>query len=93
MTGIPQVPINQLPPEVQTTVNLILQGGPFPHPKDGTVFKNLEGRLPSQPLGYYQEYTVPTPGATTRGSRRLIIGQNGERYYSADHYNSFQEVI
>ncbi|WP_414588573.1 ribonuclease domain-containing protein [Scytonema sp. PCC 10023] len=78
MTGIPQVTISQLPPEVQTTINLILQGGPFPHAKDGTVFRNLEGLLPLQPLGYYREYTVETPGATDRGSRRLITGQNGD---------------
>jgi ribonuclease T1 len=57
------------------------------------VFKNLEGLLPPQPRGYYREYTVPTPGATDRGSRRLITGQNAKLYYTADHYNSFQEVI
>jgi len=28
-----------------------------------------------------------------RGSRRLIVGQNGEMYYTEDHYNSFQEVL
>ncbi|MBC6475866.1 MAG: hypothetical protein GDA48_26180 [Hormoscilla sp. GM102CHS1] len=43
--------------------------------------------------GYYQEYTVATPGVTMRGSRRLIVGQNGEMYYTEDHYNSFQEVL
>ncbi|MEC4812272.1 MAG: ribonuclease domain-containing protein [Scytonema sp. PMC 1069.18] len=93
MTGIPQITINKLPPEVQITINLISQGGPFPHPKDGSVFKNLELLLPPQPIGYYREYTVKTPGAIDRGSRRLIIGQNGEMYYTANHYNSFQEVI
>jgi ribonuclease T1 len=57
------------------------------------VFKNFEGLLPPQPRGYYKEYTVPTPGAIDRGSRRLITGQNGEIYYTADHYITFQEVI
>jgi ribonuclease T1 len=93
MTGIPQVAISQLPPEVQVTINLISQGGPFPYTKDGTVFKNFEGLLPPQSLGYYREYTVETPGATDRGGRRLITGQNKEIYYTADHYNSFQEVV
>jgi ribonuclease T1 len=93
MAGIPQVAINQLPLEVQATITLISQGGPFPYIKDGNIFKNLEGLLPLQPLGYYREYTVETPGATDRGGRRLIIGQNREMYYTADHYNSFQEVI
>lgn len=77
MTSIPQVNISQLPPEVETTINLISQGGPFSHSKDGVVFKNQEGIIPVQPLGYYQEYTVATPGVTMRGSRRLIVGQNG----------------
>ena len=93
MTGIPKVAISQLPSEVQTTINLISQGGPFPYTKDGTFFKNLQGLLAKQPADYYREYTVETPGATDRGSRRLITGKNGERYYTADHYNSFQEVI
>lgn len=78
---------------IQTTINLISQSGAFPHPKDGSVFKNLEGLLPPQPLGYYREYTVETPGTTDRGSRRLITGQNREMYYTNNHYNSFQQVI
>lgn len=93
MTSIPRVAISQLPPEVETTINLISRGGPFPYRKDGIVFKNLERLLPLQPLGHYQDYTVLTPGATDRGPRRLIAGQNGEKYYTDDHYNSFQEVI
>jgi ribonuclease T1 len=93
MTGIPKVVISQLPPEVQITLNLISQGGPYSHGKDGTVFKNLEGLLPSQPLGYYKEYTVETPGAPDRSGRRLIVGQNGETYYTGNHYSSFQELI
>ncbi|MEH2237533.1 ribonuclease domain-containing protein [Nostoc sp.] len=93
MSVIPQVDLRKLPPEVQTTINLISIGGAYPHIKDGVVFKNLEGLLPPQPRGYYREYTVPTPGATDRGSRRLITGQNDEIYYTDDHYNSFQEVI
>lgn len=93
MSGIPQIDLTQLPPEVQTTINLISIGGTYPHSKDGIVFKNFEGLLPPQPRGYYKEYTVPTPGAIDRGSRRLITGQNGEIYYTADHYITFQEVI
>jgi ribonuclease T1 len=93
MSAIPQVAISKLPPEVQVTINLISQGGPFPYTKDGSVFKNLEGLLPPQPLRYYLEYTVETPGVTDRGGRRLIIGQKGEIYYTHDHYSSFQEVI
>ena len=75
--GIQQVGISQLPPEIQMTVNLIAKGGPFTYAKDGAEFKNREGLLPTQPLGYYREYTVETPGLPYRGSRRLITGKNG----------------
>ena len=93
MGAIPEVEASALPPEVKTTIYLISIGGPYPHSKDGIVFKNLEKLLPLQPRGYYKEYTVATPGATDRGSRRLITGQNGEIYYTADHYNTFQSII
>ena len=36
--------------------------------------------------GYYHEYTVPTPGASNRGTRRIITGKDGEFYYTGDHY-------
>jgi hypothetical protein len=58
------------------TLRLIQQGGPFPYPrKDGSTFGNFERRLPSQPRGYYREYTVPTPGSRDRGARRIIAGE------------------
>jgi ribonuclease T1 len=60
--------------------------------KDGTVFKNLEGRLPAKPQGYYKEYTVPTPGATNRGAQRIVQGANGETYYTLDHYKNFVQI-
>ena len=74
------------------TLALIDRGGPFPYPKDGTVFANREGQLPSQPRGYYREYTVPTPGANTRGARRVIRGKNGETWYTRDHYKTFVRI-
>jgi ribonuclease T1 len=86
------VPIAQLPPEAQKTLSLIERGGPFPFRKDGTTFGNFEKRLPLKPKGYYREYTVITPGAPTRGARRLITGQGGELYYTKDHYQSFVKV-
>src|SRR5512145_208953 len=44
-----------LPPEAFDTLALIEAGGPFPYDRDGTVFQNREGRLPSQPRGHYRE--------------------------------------
>ncbi|MGW1194544.1 ribonuclease domain-containing protein [Streptomyces sp. NPDC002536] len=84
---------SQLPSQAHDTLNLIDQGGPFPYPRDGIVFSNREGALPAQSSGYYHEYTVITPGAPTRGTRRIITGQGDhEDYYTADHYASFAQV-
>jgi ribonuclease T1 len=90
--SIPVVSIEQLPIEAQRTIKLINQGGPFPYPrKDGTVFGNFERRLPSAPRGSYREYTVPTPGISSRGAKRIIAGRS-VKYYTPDHYQSFQRV-
>ncbi len=80
-----------LPPEVAETRSLIQRGGPFPHRQDGAVFENRERELPSKPRGYYREYTVETPGASDRGSRRIITGGDPPSvfYYTDDHYRSF----
>lgn len=90
--SISAVAIEQLPIEAQRTIKLINQGGPFPYPsKDGTVFGNFERRLPAAPRGTYREYTVPTPGVSSRGARRIITGRSF-KYYTPDHYRSFQQV-
>src|SRR5258706_15845577 len=70
-------------------LELIAHGGPFQHRQDGVVFQNREGRLPAQARGYYHEYTVPTPGASNRGARRIITGSRGERYYTRAHSGTF----
>ena len=75
--------------QVRQTLELIERGGPFPYPRDGIAFNNREHRLPEHPRGWYREYTVPTPGARTRGARRIIRGKNGETYYTRDHYRTF----
>lgn len=92
-SGFEVVPLSSLPPEATDTANLIEQGGPFPYPEDGTVYENREGVLPACASGYYHLYTVPTPGAPDRGERRLITGQGGEHYYTADGYATFVQVI
>ena len=95
------VSLADLPPEARQTLSLIRRGGPFPYPhKDGSVFGNFEKRLPIQSRGYYREFTVPTPGSSDRGARRIIAGTGhtgnvataGEYYYSPDHYRSFQRI-
>ena len=83
-----------LPSEVADTLARIAAGGPFEHAQDGTVFGNYEGLLPHQPRGYYHEYTVETPGARTRGARRIITGGTPPDvyYYTDDHYRSFRRI-
>ncbi|KOG86910.1 ribonuclease domain-containing protein [Streptomyces varsoviensis] len=82
-----------LPSQAHDTLDLIESGGPFPYPKDGTVFSNREGLLPKQSNGYYHEYTVITPGSPDRGARRIVAGEKKqEDYYTSDHYRSFDAV-
>ncbi|MFJ7068410.1 ribonuclease domain-containing protein [Streptomyces sp. NPDC101115] len=84
---------SDLPSQAYDTLRLIDAGGPFPYRQDGSVFQNREGVLPSHSLGYYHEYTVRTPGVTTRGARRIVTGQNPqEDYYTADHYATFDLI-
>lgn len=84
---------SDLPSQAYDTLELIEQGGPYPYSQDGTVFQNREGILPSQSTGYYHEYTVITPGSSTRGARRIVTGEEAqEDYYTADHYESFDLV-
>ena len=93
-SGLPVVRLAALPPEATRTVELIDAGGPFPEPDhDGGTFGNREELLPDQPVGYYREYTVPTPGVADRGARRIVAGDDGEElYWTDDHYRSFSRI-
>jgi ribonuclease T1 len=92
-TAVGSVCYSALPPEAHDTLRLIARGGPYPYPQDGGTFYNREGLLPSQPTGYYREYTVKTPGVDHRGARRIVTGDSyREDYYTADHYASFRLI-
>ena len=90
------ITLRELPPQGQRTYAAILNGGPFRHDKDGSVFGNRERLLPRERRGHYREYTVDTPGSRDRGARRIVCG--GERaapeacWYTADHYASFRRI-
>lgn len=93
IADVPSISLSQLPPEAKQTLRLIEKGGPFPYPeKDGSIFSNRERLLPNKPRGYYQEYTIPTPGRRDRGARRFVTGRQGEIYYTPDHYRTFYRV-
>jgi len=90
---LPEIKASSLPPEAQRVLALIARGGPYPYGQDNAVFGNFERILPRKASGYYREFTVPTPGATSRGARRIVTGATGEKYYSADHYESFKFIV
>ena len=54
-------------------MRLIQRGGPYPYHQDGVVYQNLERQLPSEPRGYYHEYTVVTPGSSDRDLRAFAV--------------------
>ena len=91
------VHVADLPREGRATYELIRQGGPFPNGKDGAVFGNRERMLPRARRGFYREYTVPTPGSSDRGARRIVCGgplkAPSACYYTADHYASFRLIV
>ena len=95
--GTSGIPVSELPKQGTETYERILQGGPFAYEKDGVVFGNRERLLPQKNRGYYREYTVKTPGARNRGTRRIVCGGQPKTpdtcYYTADHYASFRKIV
>jgi ribonuclease T1 len=89
---IKEIAIEELPSQARTTLQLIKKGGPFPYQRDGAVFGNFERRLPFKRRGYYREFTVPTPKRRDRGARRIVAGEDGEYYYTEDHYRTFRKI-
>ncbi|MEY2947114.1 MAG: hypothetical protein RL084_511 [Pseudomonadota bacterium] len=92
------IALQDLPKEGQDTYQLIRQGGPFRYEKDGVVFGNREKQLPAAKRGFYREYTVKTPGESSRGARRIVCGGEEPRlpkqcFYTQDHYTSFREIV
>ena len=90
------IALAELPVQGQRTYQAILNGGPFRHDKDGSVFGNRERQLPQARRGHYREYTVDTPGSRDRGARRIVCGGEKTRpaacWYTSDHYTSFKQI-
>ena len=91
------IALSQLPAQGQDILKKIEAGGPFKYDKDGTVFGNRERILPAKNRGFYREYTVKTPGESTRGARRIVCGglqptAPDACYYTDDHYASFRKI-
>jgi len=63
----------------------------------GRVFGNYEGQLPRYNAKRrrieYREWDVrPRAEGKNRGSERLVTGNDGRAWYTADHYRTFLEV-
>ncbi|MFT3860157.1 ribonuclease domain-containing protein [Micropruina sp.] len=90
-----------VPAEVGQAVAAVRNNGPYLRPRnDGGIFGNREGLLPTQPNGFYREYTVEAPGQRFPGPRRLITGGQARLgaeptvwFYTADHYESFCALL
>ena len=91
-SSLPEIRESALPVEGRRILALIRAGGPFQYSQDDQVFGNFERVLPVRDRGYYREYTVPTPGETDRGARRIVAGNGGEKYYTGDHYATFKYI-
>lgn len=91
-SGLASIRESELPPEGRRVLALIRAGGPYQYSQDDQPFGNFERILPRRDRGYYREYTVPTPGESDRGARRIVAGSGGEKYYTEDHYESFKFI-
>jgi guanyl-specific ribonuclease Sa len=81
--------------DIQVTLARIAVGYPHPHHHHGTVFRNAQGLLPTQALGYYHEYVHQAAamwGTSPYGRERLILGSGGEIFYTHDHYGTFFDL-
>ena len=91
-SGLTWIARSDLPPGAIDTLDEIADGPPYAYDRDGATFENREGLLPEEQSGYYQEFTVVTPGSSDRGARRIIWGLDDELYYTDDHYQSFERI-
>jgi filamentous hemagglutinin len=78
--------------DLKPTLDRIERGKRLRFSHDGIVFENREKRLPARPAGYYREFVHPTSGEDGPGGQRVVMGREGEVYYSPDHYRTFRRV-
>lgn len=55
----------------------------------GDRFGNYEGNLPKVKGRTYYECDIDTLGRKSRGARRIIYSDDGQIYYTDDHYDTF----
>ena len=55
----------------------------------GDHFGNYEGNLPDVDGRSYYECDIDTLGAKSRGPKRIVYSDDGQIYYTEDHYETF----
>ncbi len=78
--------------DLQPTLDRIARGEKNSHRNDGATFGNRERRLPQKPNSYYTEYVHPTKGINGPGPQRVIVGKQGDVWYTPDHYETFKKI-
>jgi guanyl-specific ribonuclease Sa len=78
--------------DLAPTLDRIERGERLSYAHDGTTFQNRERRLPARPAGYYREYVHPTAKVAGPGPQRVVVGREGETYYTPDHYRTFRRI-
>lgn len=91
-------PQDPVPAHVRETLAYVRQHGYAPPGYvGGRVFGNYEGLLPrynaKRKRIEYREWDVrPMAEGRARGAERLVTGNDGRVWFSADHYRTFVEV-
>ncbi|MBP7273723.1 MAG: hypothetical protein KA974_07765 [Saprospiraceae bacterium] len=97
-TELPASKNNNIPQKVYNVLQYIRQYDDAP---DGYVggrkFGNFEKHLPQKGSDgkriNYREWDVnPKREGKNRGAQRLITGDDGSAYYTADHYDTFTKI-
>jgi filamentous hemagglutinin len=79
--------------DVNPTLERIKAGKKYEYKNDGAFFGNREGLLPKKKdKDYYREFVHHFKGLPFPGPQRVVIGKEGEVYYTPDHYSSFKRV-
>ncbi|WP_428025978.1 hemagglutinin repeat-containing protein [Arcobacter sp.] len=92
--------VTKVPDKVDDVLSQINKnkGNPPNGYKGNSIFENKNNKLPTKDESgnsiTYKEYDVnPTPPkGTKRDSERILIGSDGKKYYTNDHYDTFTEI-
>ena len=57
----------------------------------GDIYSNYEGSLP-EINGNYYECDIDTLTKKQRGAKRIVFSDEGDIYYTEDHYDTFEKI-